>query len=180
MNNYNQHLKNLTTKQSNIAGSFCFPIKKMITEVLLILPLYIILFFIWYQFRHLIKIMADVGGILNDNEFFVDVVGTPKEGIEQHKKGEELKSVIERGKLGHKWTHERMDKASAETINKTYAAYTQRELNEKGQNMGKALRRHVISLYSSRISGMVKIRDVHKLPQDIANDPIILNVLAHG
>ena len=99
MNNYNQHLKNLTTKQSNIAESFCLPIKKMITEVLLILPLYIILFFIWYQFRHLIKIMADVGDILNDNEFFGDVVGTPKEGIEQHKKREELKSVIDKGKV---------------------------------------------------------------------------------
>ena len=46
----------------------------MITELLLILPLYMILFFIWWQFRHLIKIMADVGDILNDNEFFgVDI-----------------------------------------------------------------------------------------------------------
>ena len=43
----------------------------MITEVLLILPLNLILFFIWWQFRHLIKIMADVGDILNDNEFLV-------------------------------------------------------------------------------------------------------------
>ena len=94
MNNYNQHHKNLTggsPKQSNIAGSFCLSIKKkkMITEVLLILPLYLILFFIWWRFRHLIKIMADVGDILNDD--FDDVVDTPKEGIEQHKKREELK-----------------------------------------------------------------------------------------
>ena len=29
--------------------------------------------------------MTDVGDILNDNEFFGDVVDTPKEGIEQHK-----------------------------------------------------------------------------------------------
>ena len=75
MNNYNQHHKNLTggsPKQSNIAGSFCPPIKKkMITEVLLILPLYLILFFIWWQFQHLIKIMADVGDILNDVTFLV-------------------------------------------------------------------------------------------------------------
>ena len=56
----------------------------MITEVLLVLPLYLILFFIWYRFRHLIKIMADVGDILNDDEFFGDVVDTPKEGTEQH------------------------------------------------------------------------------------------------
>ena len=42
-------------------------------------------------------IMADVGDILNDDEFFGDIVDTPKEGIEQHKKREELKSVIEKG-----------------------------------------------------------------------------------
>ena len=43
----------------------------MITEVLLILPLHLILFFIWWRFRHLIKIMADVGNILNDDDFLV-------------------------------------------------------------------------------------------------------------
>ena len=75
----------------------------MITDVLLILPLYLILLFIWWQFRHLIKIMVDVGDILNDD--FGDVVDNPKEGIEQHKKREEFKSVIDKGKvhlLGHK------------------------------------------------------------------------------
>ena len=51
----------------------------MITEVLLVLPLYLILFFIWWQFRHLIKIMADVEDILNDDEIFGDAVDTPKE-----------------------------------------------------------------------------------------------------
>ena len=94
------------------------------TEVLLILPLYLILFFIWWRFRHLIKIMADVGDILNDNELFGDVVDTPKESIEQHKKPEELRSVIGKGKanlLGPKWTHGRVDNASDEIINKMYA-----------------------------------------------------------
>ena len=42
--------------------------------------------------------MADVGHILNDDEFFGDVVDTPKEGMEQHKKREELRSVIDKGK----------------------------------------------------------------------------------
>ena len=116
-------------------GVFVFQLKKTITEVLLILPLYLILLFIWYRFRHLIKIMADVGDILNDNDF-VDVVDTPKECIEQHKKWECLKDVMSMGKvhlLGHKWTHGRVDKASDETINKTYAEYKQREPNEKGE-----------------------------------------------
>ena len=48
--------------------------------------------------------MADVGDILNDIEYFGDVVDTPKEGTEKHKKREELKSVIDKGKthsLGH-------------------------------------------------------------------------------
>ena len=60
--------------------------KKMITKVLLILPLYLILLFIWWRFRDLIKIMDDVGDILNDNEFFGNIVDTPKKGIEQHRK----------------------------------------------------------------------------------------------
>ena len=40
--------------------------------------------------------MADLGAILN--EFFGNVVDTPKEGIVQHKKREELKSVTDKGK----------------------------------------------------------------------------------
>ena len=148
----------------------------MITEVLLVLPLYLILFFTWWQFRHLIKIMGDVGDILNDNEFFGDIVDTPNEGIEQHKKRECLKSVIDKGKahlLGHKWTHGRADLASDKTINKTYAKYKQGELNEKGENTGKALGKHVINLYSTGISRWFKIKDVKKLQQDIGNDLII-------
>ena len=59
-------------------------------------------------FPHLIKIMADVGDKLNDDDFFDDVVDTPKEDIEQHKKWEKLKSIINKGKahlLQHNWTH---------------------------------------------------------------------------
>ena len=122
--------------------------------------------------------MADVGDILNDDEFFGDVVGTPKEGTDQHKKREELKSIIDKDKLGHEWTHERVGKASDEVINKTHAKYRQRELNEKGEKTGKALGKHAINLYSTGISRMVKIRDVHKLQQDIENDPIIKDQMA--
>ena len=56
-----------------------FRFKKMITEVLLVLPLYLILFFIWWRFQPLIKAMTDVGDIFND-----DAVDTPKEDIGQH------------------------------------------------------------------------------------------------
>ena len=36
--------------------------------------------------------MADVGDILNNDEFFGDILDTPKKGTEQHKKWEELKN----------------------------------------------------------------------------------------
>ena len=124
--------------------------------------------------------MTDVGDIFDD-DFFGDIVDTPKEGIEQHKKRECLKSAIDKGKgylLGTKWTHERVDKASDETINKKYAEYKQRELNEKGEKTGKALGKHVINLYSTGISQWLKIKDVKKLRQDIENDPIIKDQMA--
>ena len=146
----------------------------MITEVLLILPLYLILFLIWWQFRHLINIMADIENILNDDDFFADIAGTPKEGIEQDRKRECLKSVRSKGKaylLGKKWTHKKVGRASDKTINKTYGEYKTRELNEKGE--------HVINLYSTEISQVVKIRDAKKLQQDIENDPVINDQMAN-
>ena len=113
--------------------------------------------------------MTDVGDILNDDEFFGNIADTTKEGIEQHKKWECLKSVTDKGKahlLGHKWTHGRVDKASDKTINKTYGEYKQCELNEKGEKTGKALGKYVIDL-------------VKKLQQDIENDPIIKDQMAN-
>ena len=104
MNNSNTKTS-LEVLPSKVLSLGVFDFKKMITEVLLILPLHLILFFIWWCFRYVIKIMASVGDKLNDDEFFGDVVDTPKEGTEQHKKREELKSIIDKGKLGHKWTH---------------------------------------------------------------------------
>ena len=105
----------------------------------------------------------------------------PKKCIEQHKKREELKSVKDKHKghlLGHKWTHGRVDKASNEIINKTYAEYRQRELNEKGEKTGKVLGKHVINPYFTGISRWLKIKDVKKFRQDIENDPIIKDQMA--
>ena len=86
--------------------------------------------------------MADASNTLNDDDFFGDIVDTPKEGIEQNRKRECLKSVINKGKvhlLGHKRTRQKVDKASNETISKIYDTYKQRELNEKGQKTGKIM-----------------------------------------
>ena len=79
--------------------------------------------------------MTDVGDKLNNDEFF-NVVDTPKEGIEQHRKRECLKDVIGMDKahlLRHKLTYERVGKASDETINKAYALYKQRDMKEKDE-----------------------------------------------
>ena len=72
-----------------------------------------------------------------------------------------------------------MDQANDKIINKTYAEYKQRELNEKGEKTGKALGKHVINLYSTRTSRWLKIKDVKKLQQDIENDPIIKDQMAN-
>ena len=74
-----------------------FDFKKMITELLLVLPLYLILSFIWWRFQPLIKAMTDVGDIFDDG-LLGDINDTPKEGIEQHKKRKCLKSVMDKGK----------------------------------------------------------------------------------
>ena len=65
--------------------------KKIITEVVLVLPLYLILLFIWWRFRPLIKAMADVGDILNDDKSFLQAEGgirsmdpPPKEDVRDH------------------------------------------------------------------------------------------------
>ena len=79
-------------------------------------------------------------------------------GIEQHKKREELKSVLDKGKahlLKNKWTHKRVDKASNKTINKTYAEYKQPELNEKGESM--PLIYILLAFLNDLKSGMLKI-----------------------
>ena len=181
----NQHHKNLTgrsPKQSNIAGSFCPPIKKNDYRSVINIAFISDIVLHMVAISTLIKIMADVGDILNDNELFGDIDDTPNEGTEQHKKREELKSVIDKDKahlLGHKWTHGRMGKASNEIFNKTYAEYRQRELKKKVKKTRQALGEHLINLYTTGISRWLKFKDVKKLQQDIENDPIIKDQMAN-
>ena len=51
-----------------------------------------------------------------------------------------------------------MDKVSDEIINKMYAEYKQKELNEKGEKTGKALGKHVLNLHSTAVSRWLKIK----------------------
>ena len=112
--------------------------------------------------------MADVENILNDDDFFGDTVDTPKEGVEQHRKQECLKIAIGNCKvflLGRKWKHEKLDKASNETINKTYAEYKQRELNKKGESLPCGNLCAITSVYNltfTRPKGLNKMSDFLK------------------
>ena len=75
--------------------------------------------------------------------FLEILLNTLKEGIEQHRKREYLKSVISKDKaylLGSKWTQIKADKASDGTINKKYAEHKQCELNKKGEKNWKSIR----------------------------------------
>ena len=81
--------------------------------------------------------------------------------------------------FGVNWTQEKVGQAIDEIVNKTYALYKQCELNEKREKTGKTLGKHVIDLYSTRISRVVKIRDAKKLQQDIENDLIIKDQVAY-
>ena len=121
---------------------------------------------------------SDVENTLNDDEFFADTVDTPKEAAEQHRKRQCLKGAISKGKnvftrQQQQQAHERVYRANAEINNKVYAKYKRRKLTEKSEKIGKTLGRHVISLYSTGLSQMVKIRDVKKLNQDLDKDPVI-------
>ena len=69
---------------SHIDGKATY--QEMIAEVLLALPLYVILFVIWWQFCYIIKMMADAKSISNKDEFFVDNFGTLKEVVEHYRK----------------------------------------------------------------------------------------------
>ena len=60
-----------------------------------------------------------------------------------------------------------------------YTEYKQRKLNEKSKKTGKALGKHVLNLYSTRIFRVIKIRDVTKSQQDIENHPIIKDQMAN-
>ena len=53
----------------------------MITKVLSILSLHLIFFPVWWQFRRVIKAMADIENILNDDDFFGGTVDTTKKTL---------------------------------------------------------------------------------------------------
>ena len=87
---------------------------------------------------------------------FIHHIDIPKESVKQHRKRECLKCAVSKVKaylLGgkQKLTQKRVGKSRGKVVNKRYAEYKQCELNEKVEKMGRVLRKHVNSLYSTRI-----------------------------
>ena len=61
------------------------------------------------------------------------------------------------------WTQKTFHNATNETFFRVYAKHKQRELNEKGKKTRNVLGKHVIGLYSSDFSQVIKRRDIRKL-----------------
>ena len=112
---------------------------------------------------------------------FFDKVDAPREGVENREKREFLKELITQGKKLHgkkPWTVELIDQASNEEVEKLHSKYTQKELQHKGEKTGKAMGKHLIKIYSNRVSKVLRIDDMEQLRKDIDEDPIIKDSMA--
>ena len=157
----------------------------MFLEVLLALPIYIFICYVLIRYKHIIKAMTSLDNLLSTlDEGFEDVVDTPKEGVEQRKKRETLKDVIEHGKAKFlpgkkgKWSSAEIDKKTDEEVEKLYNIYMQRQVQAKGEMTARAMGSHIVKLYSNGVSKVLKIDDIEKLKQDIEEDPIIKDSMA--
>ena len=108
--------------------------KNMLFELALVLPLYAIVFWLFFQFRPIIKIMTEFN--------FFDEVDTPREGVENREKREFLKDLITQDKKlsGKKpWTVELIDQASNKEVEKLHSKYTQnfKNFNTREKKLGK-------------------------------------------
>ena len=143
----------------------------MLFELALVSPLYAIIFWLFFQFRSIIKIMTELN--------FFDEVDTPKEG--DREKREFLKDLITQGKKlpGKKpWTVELIDQASNEELEKLHSKYTQKELQHKGEKTGKAMGKRLIKIYSNGVSKVLRNDDMEQLRKDIDEDAIIKDSMA--
>ena len=150
----------------------------MFLEVLLALPLYIFIFYVFIKYKHIIKAMTSLDNLLST----LDVVNTPKEEVEQQR--ETIKDVIEHGKdkflpgKKGKWSSDEIDKKTDEEVEKLYNIYMQRQVQAKGEMTARSMDSHIVKLYSHGVSKVLKIDDIEKLKQDIEEDPFIKDSMA--
>ena len=150
----------------------------MLLEICLIFPLYLMIFVIFYRFRHIIKVMSDIDEILcAENDI------TSEEVSVSYDKRDFLINVINQGKANKlpgktPWTVARIRKAPDSVIEKLHHEYHQNETKHKAEKTGKAVSAHAINLYSKGVSRFLKIDDVDQLRKDIDEDPIIKESMA--
>ena len=150
----------------------------MILEICLILPIYILMFVIFYRFRNIIKMASDI------NEFLcVENDNNSEEVSVSDNKRDFLIQIVNQGKANKlpgktPWTVARIRKAPDSVIEKLHHEYHQNETKHKAEKTGKAVSAHAINLYSKGVSRFLKINSVDQLRKDIDEDPIIKESMA--
>ena len=153
----------------------------MIFEVLLILPLYVVIFGIFYRCRRLINMSTEFDEMLSN---LLPDAPTPGIDAPGEKCGRDfLVNVINQGKADllpgkTPWTVARVGKAPDDVIEKLKSQFVQNETKRKAENTGKAVSKHVVNLYSTGVSKFLKIDSIEQLRRDIDDDPIIKDSMA--
>ena len=151
----------------------------MIFQVLLILPLYVGIFALFFRFRFVIKTMTEIDEMIFTNCSLEEE--TQEEG--DTSKREFLIAQVERGKADKlpgktPWTVKRLRKATDQVIEKLHHEYQQTDARHKAETTGKAVSAHVVNMYSKSVSRVLKIDSVEQLRRDIDSDPIIKESMA--
>ena len=126
----------------------------MLFELLLIFPLYIGFFVIFYRFRNTIKIMSDIESLMSD--LMSDETPVDKRDFltEKVKNGE----FISNSKTP--WTIERLEKASDKVINKLYEKHVNpppvKVNKQEALEMGKPVCPVVIEMYAEGLKALIE------------------------
>ena len=166
----------------------------MITEVILVLPIYILIFLTIYRFRHIIKAMTDIDNIIFDS--FSDSLeqeDTARDSTINKRKflAEKIKNGEPISNSKTPWTLERLEKASNKMIDKLYEKYqnpppvkiNKQEALEKGKTVCPV----VIEMYAEGLKTLVDqmpyfkgryIINVEKLKRNISTNKLFCDNLA--
>ena len=147
----------------------------MIFELLLILPIYIGIFVIFYRFKHVIKAMSEIemfseiieSSEINKREFLMDKV----------KNGEQISNSKT------PWTEERLEKASDKVIEKLYDKYQNPppvKINkQEALELGRPVCPAVIEMYAEGLGTLVDQMPLIKDRYVINVEKLKTNILAN-
>ena len=150
-------------------------------QVLLILPLYVVIFGFLYRFRRLINTMNEIDEMIFANCSLEEEI--QEKGELSTGKREFLIAQVEQGKADKlpgktPWTVKRLREATDQVIEKLHHEYHQTDVRHKAEKTGKAVSKHVVNLYSTGVSRFLKIDSIEQLRRDIDDDPIIKDSMA--